>query len=208
VLSESQLSPPPPGIIQSINPVIRDVIWNKREFFYVDWGGDVVGRRTHLKDFCSDEFSSVNEEGDVEYCFGDSEETNRPYDRFCVIDMDGMGDPELILESPFHGNRLLFHYEDGVVYGFDIGWRGFKDIKADGSFRDADTGYDQISKMRFSKGKVAFNELCGFDWDGYTGRINYRIDGKEVDVIAVAEYFSEWDKKPDAEWYTYDKADF
>jgi len=177
---------------------IKNVIQNKKEYFCT-----VYGKSVFLKDFHS--ISYMNYETN-EYCEDKDNNTNHVYRQFCVVDLDGDGVPELILESETaFGNELIFHYENGVVYGYVFALRDFKWIKKDGSFLGSGSAaHEVVGKFSFSKYEVIFNELCLFN-----KLIDvYRINGKNVSQEEVRKHIKKQDKKKDAEWYTYDEKVF
>ena len=86
-----------------------------------------------------------------------------------AVDLDGDGIKEvlLLLETPgtVHGTMIL-HYDsaDGRIYACELGFRGFNDVKADGTFS-------------FSGGAS----------DSGFGRISFTPDGYEVERITYCE---------------------
>ena len=186
---------------RSISPEIKDVVQNKKKFFCTE-----TGKLMYFKDFRSDSYLFVNDDGKIEYTDHGEREEALSYSQFCVIDMDGDGIPELILEESHAGTRLLFHCEDGVVYGYTFPFRGMNGPKADATFIGSNgaTINDVLKIQRFSKGEVIFDELCcqnGFD-------NVYRIDGKNVSPEATEAYIGVQFTKTDVEWYPYGEACF
>lgn len=54
-------------------------------------------------------------------------------ERYRVVDLDNDGYNEVILDADTIGNNvILLHYEDGVVYGYEKGWRSTSSISLDG----------------------------------------------------------------------------
>ena len=56
--------------------------------------------------------------------------------RFAVVDMDGDGTPEVVLEltTGFDGSYEVLHYDGGTVYGFNFPFRGMLDLSKDGMY--------------------------------------------------------------------------
>ena len=195
-------SPPLPSpslsVIKSVSPAIRDVICNKREFLCAE-----TDKPMCFKDFRSNSYLFVNDDGDMEYTGPWDSEEAKSYSQFCVVDMDGDGAQELILEESQTGNRLLLHYEDGAVYGFVFPFRGMNGIKTDGSFIcSGGATVNYLKKVSFVKERVFSTDLwCVDDVGGV-----YRINGEDVSPKEANSY---WRVEPeDAEWYAYDEADF
>jgi hypothetical protein len=77
---------------------------------------DAESKRTILfKDYCND--NGLEEK----------------YLRFAIVDLDGDGIPEIVLEHP-HGIIRILRYENGTVYGFTFSNRAMNNIKKDGTF--------------------------------------------------------------------------
>jgi hypothetical protein len=183
------------GEVATIASEIKSVVQNKKDFFCTE-----TGKSIYFKDFHSGNYLFINDEGVYEYTQGD-EEVNYSFSEFCVVDLDEDGYPELLLESTM-SDILLFHYEDGVVYGFVFPFRGMKNVKKDTSFEGSGgaTVID-ICKISFSKEKAILNELCLFD-----GLDNiYRINNKDVSQQEAEKYLKEQDKKVNVEWHVYNE---
>ena len=115
-------------------------------------------------------------------------EDSRTIEQFTVFDLDGDGAPEVLLELSMNGDRLVFHFEKGEIYGFMIPYRGMTDLKRDGS-ADGSGGADDssISKFQFKDG------TC-----------------KYVDTIQNpgAAVWEKQGKKENVEWYPYSQDTF
>jgi hypothetical protein len=176
---------------------IRDVIQNKKKFFCTE-----NGQSMYLSDFHSDNYLFFNDEGYSEYD-NDRDIIDRYYifTRFCVVDMDGDGINEVLLESSM-SNRLLFHYEDGIVYEYSFCFRGMKRIKTDASFEGSGSaGYIVIGRISFHKDRCHYTEICLYD--GESNR--FRIYGKDVTEEEVREYLKRRDNKEEVEWHVFNK---
>ena len=174
---------------------IKDVLQNKKEYFCA-----VYGRNIYLKNFHSDGHMidyKTNEYYDTEYSYMD-----HVYSQFSIIDMDGDGIPELLLESSIpSGKILVFNYENGIVYGNVFSYRGMKFVKPDGSFESSSSGVQiVVGRINFSKNRVFYTEICLLN-----GLDNvYRINGKNVNREEASSFWEEW-RKENAEWYPYNE---
>ncbi|MCL2504330.1 MAG: hypothetical protein FWE94_07060 [Coriobacteriia bacterium] len=169
---------------------------NRKKFLCTE-----TGQFVYFKDFRSASYLFINDNGDMEYTDNGDREGGNSYSQFCVVDMDGDGATELILEESCSNDRVLLHYEDGVVYGFVFPLRGMNGPKTDASFvSSGGAGLNEVLKIqRFSKGKVIFDELCCQD-----GIDNvYRIDGKGVGSEEAQSYIGMQFTKTDVEWHLY-----
>ncbi len=173
---------------------INDIIKNKKQFYCTE-----KSQYIYFKDFNSENYLIINDDGSYEYTTNDSEEINHSYNRFCVIDLDGDGNKELLLESST-SNILVFHYENDIVYGFVFPYRGMLNIKLDGTFESSGgASFASTRKINFLKEKIYSNELCYFD------ELNdiYKINDKEVSQDKVEMYLKTQDKKKNIGWYQY-----
>jgi len=155
---------------------IKDVIQNKKEYFCA-----VYGKNIYLKDFHSSSYLCDYETN--EYTDDEENNTDHTYSLFCVIDMDRDGIPEVLLESETtFGNILIFHYKDGIVYGSVFAFRGFKFLKEDSTFSGSGGApFTFVGKIKFSKEKIIYSELCNFD--GLDDI--YQIDGVDVRIEEI-----------------------
>ena len=177
--------------------MIKEVLQNEREYFCA-----VYGRSIYLKDFHS--ISTLEDYETNEYDDDEDNDTIHVYLQFSVIDMDGDGIPELLLESKSGNKILVFHYEDGMVYGNVFQYRAMKFVKPDGTFESSDSAaYTVVGKLRFSKSEVFFTEVCLLD-ELYNVNNVYRINGKNVNREEAHSFYEEW-RQNAAEWYEYNE---
>jgi len=178
---------------------IKAVIRNEKEFLQV-----YDGKKIFLKDFALDEFMSPNESGEYVYSYYlESPPEKQEFHQFSAIDMDNDDIPEVILEEKGRGTRLMFHYEDGVVYGFTFNFRGMKWIKPDGTYSGSDSASNsEVRKINFSKKRVFHTELAyAYGMDN-----TFRINGKDVTQEELGKYMENQHEKEDAPWYDYTDA--
>ena len=88
------------------------------------------GKHTLLRELLSDD--------------SDSDYAGRAVEQFAVVDMDGNGVPEVVIELSRDGERIVFHYKDGKIYGFGFSYRGMNESKKDGTFTGS-SGADSSS---------------------------------------------------------------
>ena len=130
---------------------------------------------------------------------------------FSVVDMDGDGVPEVVVELfPAYVMHFVFHYEDGTVYGALFSHRGLGGLKKDGSFTGsggaAHTSVDQLEFVDGVCRRVTLGNTDGAELDenGSWQGICY-IDGERVSEEAFFAFWDEYDAKEDAVWYAYDE---
>ena len=145
--------------------VLKAVLKNEMEFFSVD----------HDRSMKLDEFWSLGcDEGPY---------MPKEYSCFAVVDMDRDGVPEIVLDP---GAPIVFHYEDGVVYAWQLGSRSMQMLKKDGSYHGSN-GASAGAFIRVKKfdGKTFEEEYLGeyseeYDFDGNFLSGEYKIKGKSV----------------------------
>lgn len=127
---------------------------------------------------------------------------------FSVVDMDGGGMPELVLEIDSDRGYEVLHYENRKVYGASFVYRGMEGLKTDGTFTSsggcADNGYE---KLRFVGSKcetedIGHEESSITDRNGYPTELYY-INNKHVTKESYASFDKEQRGKQDAAWQEY-----
>ena len=125
-------------------------------------------------------FISVNQEGQKFYWneyFWYIKWLWKEYEAYCfmIVDMDGDGKEEIVLECD-PGTTHILHYEDGEVYGYQFGVRAMETISKDGIYDASDGAADNY-----------FFRLTELNKDGYAEELlaemhggYYEIGGKEV----------------------------
>lgn len=167
----------------------RDVLQGKREFFVVE-----TQKRISI-----DELSK----GFV-YFAGDE----ITVDTFTLCDLDGDGASETVLwlsvGGEMYSDFVILRYNGEEVYAYNIGYRAFSDLKADGTFSFADSavdgGFGTISFFtdeEYHINDIAYSE---YDREADDGTIRYYINGKSVTEEEFEEAFIEHDKKRSVFW--------
>lgn len=101
---------------------------------------------------------------------------------FLLVDMDGDGSFELVLDG-FVGTTQLFHYEDGVVYSWQLSYRGMKNIKINGVYNGSSSagigGWYRITEFHgdsYTKETLAYLNTNYIDEE----KSYYEVEGREV----------------------------
>ena len=115
-------------------------------------------------------------------------------DGFMVMDMDGDGREEIVLDC-FPGTTHILHYEDGEVYGYWFGTRGMSIINKDGVYISSD-----------GAARNWYYRLMGLNKDGYVmeevaveEEDYYEVGGKEVTEEEFWAYVESLEGVGDAE---------
>lgn len=107
----------------------------------------------------------------------------RQADYFTIVDMNGDGENEIVLECSPESAQIL-HYEDGIVYSYQFIFRGMKRIHNNGIYEGSDgvasTFYYRLTEL--NKDGYTEETIAGMDGD------YYEVEGAE----AVYEEFCEY----------------
>ena len=103
--------------------------------------------------------------------------------QFAIVDMDGDGMPEVILEIFPGGDRLVLHYRNGRVFGNGFPYRGLRFLKTDGTFYTsggAATG--SITRLRFEWDYAQFYVIYDWGWTRYSSTDIFYFNRKPVSL--------------------------
>ena len=122
--------------------------------------------------------------------------------RFALLDMDGDGTDELVLDIDFSGEEeyaILTCY-DGAVYANQVVYRGFLLPKADGTFEWSNGAFDNgASRARFENGVLVYDDFAAMS-EGSDGNTVYTLNGESVDETAYDAFLDEQSAKADLAW--------
>lgn len=190
-LSGSTSSPAMPDIHIIMNDY-QSVLDNQSKFFWID-NQEYMYLSQYL-DLTSDGLSIPKE-----------------FISFAIIDLDNDSIPEVVLWERVNGNDdvsyLILHYDEEVVYGYLTYYRGFNQLKDDGTFSfsssasnsgfgtliltDKDYNLDKITYCR------SFSDYSGGKTTEYF--VNYMRASQEGFDLAIDMQ----SKKPDVTWSAY-----
>lgn len=131
--------------------------------------------------------------------------------QFAILDLDGDGTEELVLQLKVYDEDgyafVILHQQDDVIYGHTIWRRGFRDLKADGSFffssGAADNGWGTLQFDGEILTRIEKARSRSYYDDDNNFFIEYFVDGTSVTEggFTSAEY-TFW-AKPDATWFDF-----
>lgn len=118
-------------------------------------------------------------------------------ERLTLFDFEGDGKQELMLcFFNLGGNYLIFHWEDGALYGFERGYRSFMELQTNGVFvASSGAAYQTYSRIQFHAGFYEETLL------GQRSGEDYEIGGIRVS----GDYFRRWQEDlmgKDLWWYS------
>ena len=132
--------------------------------------------------------------------------------RFSIIDLNGDGSPEVVLRLYYMTNEYyafsVLHYEDGTVYQYGFPYRGFNDLKVDGSFYWSNSAFNHgIAKLDFHKDEYIETNLAYCDVD-MEEHYSYYIGDESVSYAEFSAFQNEHGKTQSVEWHDYSIEDF
>ena len=122
--------------------------------------------------------------------------------RFALLDMDGDGADELVLDIGFSGEEeyVILACYDGAVYANQVVYRGFLSPKADGTFEWSNGAFDNgASRARFENGVLVYDDFAAMSEDS-DGNTVYTLNGESVDETAYDAFLDEQAAKDDLAW--------
>ncbi len=129
--------------------------------------------------------------------------------QFALADVDDDGAEEVIVSLSLQENEdygyLILDARNGVVYGYDVVYRGLLDLKADGSFSfssgfaDNGWGYFEFGDTARQIQKIASSELQAY------GSICYDHNGEPITKNTFDRLNDRQAEKKAAEWHAFTK---
>ncbi len=130
--------------------------------------------------------------------------------QFALADLDRDGVPEVILSIKAVGGYdygvALLRYQDGAVYGYDLVYRAFMRLKADGTFSFSSGAMDSgFGTLRFAKDGCAIVEES-YSQSGAGSDVAYFVNRAPATEAAYRAALRRQEEKPDAVWYAFTEA--
>lgn len=122
--------------------------------------------------------------------------------RFALLDLDGDGADELVLNIDYSGDEeyVVLTCYDGAVYANQIVYRGFLSPKADGTFEWSNGAFDNgASRARFENGVLVYEDFSSMS-EGSDGNTVYTLNGESIDEAAYSAFLDEQAVKDDLAW--------
>lgn len=128
------------------------------------------------------------------------------FPQFAMVDLDANGTIEMIVKVDVNHNDYgyeILSYQDGAVYGYDIVYRAFMELKSDGSFSYAGSAFDtgfgtiELQSQEYNIRPIAYSESTE------SGGVHYYSNGVTVTEAPYRQLLEEQQKKEDAKWYDF-----
>ena len=121
--------------------------------------------------------------------------------RFALLDLDGDGADELVLNIDFSGEEeyVILTCYDGAVYANQIVYRGFLSPKADGTVAWSNGAFDNgYARFRFENGVLVYDDFAVMIDNGSS--VTYTLNGENVSEEDYNAFTAEQDAKDDLAW--------
>lgn len=121
--------------------------------------------------------------------------------RFALLDLDGDGTDELVLNIDFSGEEeyVILTCYDGAVYANQIVYRGFLTPKADGTVAWSNGAFDNgYARFRFENGVLVYDDFAVMIDNGSS--VTYTLNGENVSEEDYNAFTAEQDAKDDLAW--------
>lgn len=121
--------------------------------------------------------------------------------RFALLDLDGDGADELVLNIDFSGEEeyVILTCYDGAVYANQIVYRGFLTPKADGTVAWSNGAFDNgYARFRFENGVLVYDDFAVMIDNGSS--VTYTLNGENVSEEDYNAFTAEQNAKDDLAW--------
>ena len=122
--------------------------------------------------------------------------------RFALLDLDGDGTDELVLNIDYSGDEeyVVLTCFDGAVYANQVVHRGFLTPKADGTVAWSNGAFDNgYARFRFENGVLVYDDFAAVSSDG-SGSVTYTLNGESVSEEDFDAFIAEQNAKDDLAW--------
>ena len=121
--------------------------------------------------------------------------------RFALLDLDGDGADELVLNIDYSGDEeyVVLTCFDGAVYANQVVHRGFLTPKADGTVAWSNGAFDNgYARFRFENGVLVYDDFAVMIDNGSS--VTYTLNGENVSEEDYNAFTAEQDAKDDLAW--------
>ena len=122
--------------------------------------------------------------------------------RFALLDLDGDGADELVLNIDYSGDEeyVVLTCFDGAVYANQVVHRGFLTPKADGTVAWSNGAFDNgYARFRFENGVLVYDDFAAVSSDD-SGSVTYTLNGESVSEEDFDAFIAEQNAKDDLAW--------
>lgn len=125
--------------------------------------------------------------------------------KYSTVDLNGDSIPEVVGWLSRGTNDcwgfLILHYDNDMVYAYELAYRAFNNLKKDGTFSFSSSVSDHgIGKIEFMSGTYKINKIASSEAEYETQKVSYYIDNVSVSKEDFYKYVTEQNGKQDVEW--------
>lgn len=125
--------------------------------------------------------------------------------KYSIVDLNGDSSPEVVGWLSRGANDywgfLVLHYENDMVYAYELAYRAFNELKSDGTFSFSSSVSDHgIGKIEFLSGTYKVNKIAYSETEYGTQKVSYYVDNNSVSKKDFESYISKQSEKRDVEW--------
>lgn len=130
--------------------------------------------------------------------------------KYSVIDLDGDSHSETVLwlakgTYEYYG-FLILHENGDSVYGYELTYRAFYELKEDGTFSFSAGASDHgIGKIEFTNDTYSIKKIAYCESDYLSQKVSYYIENEAVSQEEFEQYITEHDQKQNTEWHEVEK---
>ena len=130
--------------------------------------------------------------------------------KYSVIDLDGDSYSETVLwlakgTYEYYG-FLILHESGDSVYGYELTYRAFYELKEDGTFSFSAGASDHgIGKIEFTNDTYSIKKIVYCESDYMSQKVSYYIENVAVSQEEFEQYITEHDQKQNTEWHKVEK---
>lgn len=125
--------------------------------------------------------------------------------KYSTVDLNGDSIPEVVgwlsrMADDYLG-FLVIHYEDDMVYAYELAYRAFNNLKNDGTFSFSGSVSDYgIGEMEFLSGTYKVNKIAYSENEYGTQKVLYYINDRSVSKKDFEAYLHKQTQKRNVEW--------
>ena len=179
----------------------KNVIENKVKLQHMSYDGSADEGKTYPPFLLNELFKNI-EDIDHEYA-------NPYFFRFTVLDMDGDGIPEVVLEidALVNSHDEVLHFYEGMVYGYYFGLWDLEFLKVDGTYSaSSSASIFSILKTSFSGSELIEETLaCSKYIDDNYDEIGYYISDEPAPYQEFWNFVDKQNEKTEATWYDFNE---
>lgn len=125
--------------------------------------------------------------------------------KYSIVDLNGDSSPEIVgwlsRGTNDYWGFLVLHYEDDMVYAYELAYRTFNELKKDGTFMYSSSVSDYgIGRIDFMSDTYKINKIAYSEAEYGTQKVSYYIDNIKVSKNDFMAYKAKQSEKQNVDW--------